>query len=324
MRLGGAARYVCEVRSEEDLQEALDFAASKEVAHRVIGAGSNIVWRDEGYDGMLIVNHIEGFEILENGVSVRIGAGMPWDDAVAKAVDAGLSGIEFLSLIPGTSGATPVQNVGAYGSEIKDVLTSLRAYDTVEKKYIEISKDDCHFGYRTSRFKTDDAGRFVITSITLKLTKDLPQPPFYEVLQAYFDEHPAEAYTPQIIRTAVIRIRSSRLPDPAVDANNGSFFANPIVSPDVFTALQAEHPGIKGWPFGDGVKLAAGWLVDNAGFRDTHDEETGMATWAKQNLVLINENARTTSDLLKFRQKIIDAVQEQFGVTLEQEPELLP
>ena len=324
MRLGGTARYMCEIHNDEDLKAALQFATMNMLAWRVVGIGSNIVWRDEGFSGLLIVNKIEGFEILQDGVSVKIGAGENWDAVVEKSVAAGLSGIEFLSLIPGTAGATPVQNVGAYGREIKDVLTSLRAYDTVKKQFMDMAANDCVFGYRTSRFKTYDSGRFIIASITLKLSKTLPQPPFYDALQAYFDQQGTTEFTPQVIRDAVIAIRNSKLPDPAVVANNGSFFANPVVSLGEFGRLKGEFPDIKGWPFNDGVKVAAGWLVEQAGFKDIHDEQTGMATWHAQSLVLVNEHARSTSDLLAFKQKIVDAVHEKFGVALEQEPELLP
>lgn len=324
MRLGGTARYACEITSEADLLEALTFVEVNKLPYRVIGSGSNIVWKDDGYAGLLIINKIESFEVLPDGMSVKIGAGTNWDAAVEKSVEIGLSGIEFLSLIPGTAGATPVQNVGAYGKEIKDVLTSLRAYDTHQKEFVELSCEDCQFHYRTSRFKTHDAGRFIITSITLLLTNRPPEPPFYESLQKFLIEHGVVDFTSQSIRDAVIAIRQSRMPDPTKVANNGSFFANPVVTARQFTQLQVAHPSIVGWPVNDGVKLAAGWLIEQAGFQDFHDTETGMATWATQNLVLVNEYAKTTADLLKFKQKIIAAVQEKFAVALEQEPELLP
>lgn len=324
MRLGGLARFACEIHSEDQLVEALAFAENNSLAFRVIGSGSNIVWRDAGYDGLLIINKIESFEVLADGYHARIGSGTPWDAAVEKAVEIGLSGIEFLSLIPGSAGATPVQNVGAYGCEIKDVLTELRAYDTHTKSFVALSNQACQFGYRTSRFKTTDAGRFIITSITLQLSNTPPQPPFYESLQIYLNKQRITDFTPQTIRDAVIAIRTAKLPDPSVVANNGSFFANPIVSAKEFIRLQGAFPAIKGWPVENGVKLAAGWLVEHAGFHNMHDAETGMATWRAQNLVLVNEHADSTADLLAFKKKIVTAVQEKFGVTLEQEPEYLP
>jgi UDP-N-acetylmuramate dehydrogenase len=194
-----------------------------------------------------------------------------------------------------------------------------------EKQFKIIPKEDCNFGYRTSRFKAEDSGRFIITSVTFSLSKAPPTPPFYDSLQAYFATHPVESYTPATIRDAVMTIRSSKLPDPKQIANNGSFFANPVVRASVFEKLKETYPDIKGWNVdAENVKIAAGWLVEKAGYNDCHDKETGMATWGAQNLVLVNEHATSTSQLVAFRDAIIRTVYEKFSVTLEQEPELLP
>jgi UDP-N-acetylmuramate dehydrogenase len=321
MRLGGLAKYLCTVTSEDELLEAIRFATDNNLKTRMIGSGSNIIWNDEGFDGLIIVNNLQHFEVVDT--YVIIGSGVNWDEAVRKTVEAGLSGIEFLSLIPGTTGATPVQNVGAYGKEIKDTLISLKAYDTVENKFLEISNQDCGFGYRTSRFKTTDSGRFLITEIKLKLRRENPKPPFYDSLQRYLDENKISEYTPSSIREAVIAIRSSKLPDPDVIANNGSFFANPVVSNEIYNNLFIEFPEIKAWDFEGNKKIAAGWLVETAGFSDKHDDKTGMATWGNQSLVIVNEHAVHTSDLIEFRDQIINAVFEKFGIKLDQEPELI-
>jgi UDP-N-acetylmuramate dehydrogenase len=199
------------------------------------------------------------------------------------------------------------------------------AYDRQEGDFVSIAPGDCDFGYRTSRFKTADRGRYMITDVVLKLKKASPVPPFYEVLQNYFDEHGITEYTPATVRRAVIAIRSAKLPDPAVVANNGSFFTNPIIDSARFEELKARYPQIKSWPAKDGrVKVAAGWLVEQAGFRGYRDPETGMATSEKQALVLINEHAKSTADLLKFKAKIVSKVEDMFGISLVQEPELLP
>lgn len=321
MRLGGPAKYLCVVKSEKDLSEAIDFTKKNDLKMRIVGSGSNIIWSDEGFDGLVIVNEIEKFVI--NDTTVTIGSGVNWDDAVKKTVDANLSGIEYLSLIPGSSGATPVQNVGAYGAEIGDVLVSLRAYDSKEDSFVEILNNDCGFGYRTSRFKTTDSGRFLITEITLRLSKEYPKPPFYDSLQKYLDDQKITEYTPKTIRQAVIKIRSSKLPDPEKTANNGSFFANPIVDLETYNRLLENFPNLKAWDYNGKKKLAAGWLVENAGFSDKHDKNTGMATWSTQSLVLVNENAKHTSDLIEFRDKIVNSVKDKFGVILEQEPEII-
>jgi UDP-N-acetylmuramate dehydrogenase len=326
MRLGGDAKFLAEVHSRDEVAEAVSWAEERKLPVLMIGGGSNIIWRDEGFPGLIMVNKIPGFEEKTDGddVLVTIGGGEDWDDVVARTVDEGLTGVEPLSLIPGTAGATPVQNVGAYGREIAEVLENAEVYDAQTKQFTTIAAADCNFGYRTSRFKTTDRGRFFITAITLRLRRGNPGPPFYAALQTYFDEHNITEFTPRVVRDAVIAIRSSKLPDPAQVANNGSFFANPIITEEKFQKLQAEYPDIPSWPTDDGRhKIPAGWLMDQAGFRGVHDEETGMGTWPQQALVLVNEHAQSTTDLLKFRAKIISAVQTKFGITLQQEPELL-
>lgn len=327
MGLGGAAAYLVEISSRNELQEALAWARSKQLPAVMIGGGSNIIWGDNGYPGLVIVDRVLGYEVYEEdaeNVYLTIGGGEPWDSVVERSVAADLTGIEALSLIPGTAGATPIQNVGAYGQEISETLTTVEAYDTQTEGFVTLSTSDCGFGYRTSRFKTTDRGRFYITSFTLHLTKGNPLPPFYAAVQTYFDQHGITDRTPATLRNAVIAIRTSKLPDPAVVRNTGSFFANPIINDTKLFELSNEFEALPRWPIdGGGAKLSAAWLIEQAGFKDYHDEATGMATWPKQSLVLVNEHAKTTADLMKFKQKIVAAVNEKFGITLEQEPELL-
>lgn len=328
MRLGGKAAYAVGVTSRLELSAALDWAKANSLPALMIGSGSNIIWRDEGFDGLLIVNQIRRRELFQEddmNAYLTVGAGENWDEIVAYSTSLGLTGIECLSLIPGTCGATPVQNVGAYGQEIADTLVTVEAYDSQTGKYLNIRNADCGFGYRTSRFKTTDRGRFYITAITLHLTKGSPKQPFYKALQAYLDSHVITTFTPQVIRQAVIGIRSAKLPDPRLIANNGSFFANPIIDEADFVQIAADYPEAPNWPTDDGrIKLSAAWLIEQVGYKDYRDPASGMATWPKQPLVLINEHAKTTADLLTFRQALLDAVKKKFSVTLEQEPELLP
>ncbi len=327
MRLGGAATALTKITDKHELVQALDWANAQSLPSLVIGGGSNIIWGDEGYDGLVIVNKIKNFQITsdgDRGAYVQVGAGEDWDDVVERCVVKNLSGIEALSLIPGTAGATPVQNVGAYGQEIADTLVSVDAYDSLYKKFVTITNQDCRFGYRTSRFKTADRNRFYIISLLLHLKKQNPKPPFYGSLQRYLDSKNIRIYTPQAIRQAVIDIRSNKLPGPKKVANNGSFFANPIVSRSKFVAIEASYPGVAHWETDDGkVKISAAWLLESAGFKNYHDKATGMATWSKQPLVLVNEKATSTANLLEFKEKIVDKVKKQFGITLEQEPLLL-
>lgn len=327
MGLGGQAAYLCEVAERMDVLKALSWAQERKLPVIMIGGGSNIVWSDGGFPGLVIVNKILGYEAFEEdetNVYLTIGAGESWDGVVARSVEAGLTGIEALSLIPGSAGGTPVQNVGAYGQEIAQTLTTVEVFDTQAGDFINLAGADCGFSYRSSRFKTSDRGRFFITRLTLHLTLGNPQPPFYGALQSYFETHGITDYTPSTVRQAVVDIRSNKLPDPAKIRNTGSFFANPIVAQQKFQELAQTFDPVPHWSVDNGsMKLSAAWLIEQAGFKDYHDEATGMATWPKQPLVLINENAKTTADLLTFKQKIVDAVQAKFGITLIQEPELL-
>jgi len=327
MHLGGTAAHLVTVSSKDGLESALAWAEENNCPVLVVGEGSNIIWRDGLYNGLVIVNRILGLEKTEEdveSVTYKIGGGEMWDSVVEQLVGENLSGIEFLSLIPGTAGATPVQNVGAYGQEIANTLVELEAYDVKEKRYVVLKAADCNFAYRDSRFKSKDKGRFYICSITLKLEKKNPEPPFYAALEAYLKEHEISEYTPRTIRQAVIAIRSFKLPDWRVTANTGSFFGNPIISAEKYEALKSTYESIVGWDHEGDYKISAGWLIEAAGFKGYHDEDTGMATFDHSALVLINERAGSTADLIKFRDKIILKVEEMFGITLEQEPELLP
>lgn len=324
MRLGGKAAALVEIASKDELLEALVWAENKQLPVLVLGGGSNVIFSD-GFDGLVIVNHIPGFTVVEESdatTTLQIGAGENWDEVVDRTVKLGLSGIEKLSLIPGTAGATPVQNVGAYGAEIADVFVELEAYDMQTKQFVTLDKAACNFSYRNSIFKSVHDRRYVITSITLQLTRHQPEPPFYEVLQCYLDERNTHEYSVQTIRDAVIAIRNSKLPDPTIIANTGSFFKNPIIPAAQFTELAQRFPEMPHWPTKDGqVKLPAGWLIDQAGLKGY--QAHGMKIYEKNALVFVNDSAETYEDLAAFRQEIIEKIHTTFGVTLEQEPELI-
>lgn len=334
MRLGGVARYLADITNRFQLEEAVNYAETNKVPLIMIGGGSNTIWRDEGFEGLVLVNKIERFErqdFDENTAYFTIGSGEDWDRTVARTVELGFSGLEHLSLIPGTVGAAPVQNIGAYGAQLSDVLVTVEAYDIHERKIVILKASDCEFGYRTSRFKTSDRNRFLITAITVQLKKQSDYRSTYHTLESYFAEHNIAERTPQTVRDAVITIRNSKLPNPSEVANCGSFFQNPIVSKSHMEQIMEQHSDLAGWattmswdqPDGT-VKIAAGALLEYLGYKDFHDEETGMATWKHQSLVLVNEKAKTTADLLKFRDTIMSAVQQNFNIQLQQEPELLP
>lgn len=328
MGLGGTAAYLTEVTSRQAVAEAFEWARSRQLPLVMIGGGSNIIWKDEGFEGLVIVNKILGYEIFQEDEAnyyLTVGAGEPWDSVVERSVAAGLSGIEALSLIPGSAGGTPIQNVGAYGQEIADVLTTVEAFDTQAGEFTHIAAADCDFKYRDSRFKSTDRGRYLIVGLTLHLTKTDPQSPFYPSVQAYFDQKGIAEPRSADLRKAVIAIRTAKLPDPAVVRNTGSFFGNPIITQEQFDALQAQFSDLPNWSLSDGtIKLSAAWLIEQCGLKDYHDPETGMATWPRQPLVLVNEKAVSTADLLAFKQKIVESVRAKFGIILAQEPEILP
>lgn len=326
MRLGGPARYLLEIKSPSEIEPALSWAEEKDLKVIMIGQGSNIVWNDAGFDGLVLVNKIMGLEIQDNEYQAFavIGAGEPWDSVVARIVDAGLSGIEHLSLIPGTAGATPIQNVGAYGKEIADVLVCVQAYDRQTKQMVIVSKSNCGFSYRRSRFNGVDKNRFLITSVTLALTHDNPMPPFYPALEAYLKTNNITEHTAKTIRQAVIAVRNSKLPDPAKVANCGSFFANPIIDNMQVEQLIEQYPGIPRWEIdSDNTKLSAAWMLEQLKLKGYHEPNTGMAIWDNHSLVLVNEHAPNTASLLAFRDAIIKKVEAKYGVTLKQEPELI-
>ncbi|MGB4758451.1 MAG: UDP-N-acetylmuramate dehydrogenase [Candidatus Saccharimonadales bacterium] len=329
MQLGGTAQYVIEAMSHDELIEALEFAKKHDLPVRMIGGGSNIIWRDEGFAGVLLLSSIKCFEkIAEDATSAtyKVGAGEILDDIISRTTKFGLSGIEALSLIPGTVGATPVQNVEAYGQEISQTLVELEAYDSQSGEFVTLQNSECDFSYRSSRFKTYDNGRFFITYLTLRLRKNHLQPPYHQGLQTYVDQWGKTDYSPAALREYVIDIRSQKLPDPSKVANNGSFFNNAIIPREQFDALYAEYPDIQHYPMPDGqVKIPARWLIENSGFSaGFQDAATGCGLWPGQALVVVNYTAKSTQDLETFAKMITDAVHAKFGISLKQEPELLP
>lgn len=323
MRLGDKATAFTDITTKEALIDAVNWAETHHLPILVLGGGSNVIFSN-GYDGLVLHNQLKSFEVLSSDAALctlRIGAGENWDDVVARTVQMELTGIEALSAIPGTAGATPVQNVGAYGQEIADTLVDLEAYDLQTHSFVTIPKAECDFSYRHSKFKDTTDRRYIIASITLTLQKSNPQPPFYASLQQYLDEHNITEFTPQSIRQAVIAVRARRLPDPSIVANTGSFFKNPLISKAAFAPVYDAHPDIAHWEMPDGtIKLAAGWLIEHAGLKDHASH--GMKLFDGNALVFVNESAKNYADLAAFRQEVVDKVHQVFGVTLEQEPEL--
>ena len=334
MQLGGAARYVLEVEQPEDVETAYEFAAERELPAWVMGGGANTIGHDDGFPGVVILNRLKGIFVRKDGeliVAKELGeanfgneiilvgmGGEVWDDFVKFAAEQGYTGIEAMSMIPGTVGAAPVQNIGAYGQDLAQVVESVEAYDTKTREIITLAPPQMNMGYRTTRFNAgEDAGRFFIISVTVKLRRGELTPPFYNSLQRYINEHGVMDFSPMSIRKMVCEIRDEKLPDPEKVASAGSFFKNVRVAPeDVANVQEREIPL---WVNADGSgKLNSGWLIEQCGLKGK--ELYGFRVSDKAALVLINEKAKTYVDLAKARQEIVDTVREKFGFTLEQEP----
>jgi len=290
----------------------------------ILGGGSNILFTHD-IDGLVLRNEIRGIEVAredEAYIYVRAGAGEIWHGFVQQALDRGWAGVENLSLIPGSVGAAPMQNIGAYGVEIKDVFHELSAYHLDEKKVYTFSLDDCEFGYRESIFKRRYKGQFVILDVTFRLNK---RPYFhteYGAIREELEKMQVRELSIQGISQAVIHIRQSKLPDPAQIGNAGSFFKNPTVPREKFEELREQWPGIVGYPVADsGVKLAAGWLIEQCGWKGFRRGDAGCH--ARQALVLVNYGHASGREIFDLSEEIMQSVQAKFGVGLEREVNII-
>lgn len=322
MKLGGKARFLTEARTPDDIQKVYQNAKAQKLPIFILGGGSNVIVKDEGFNGIVIRIRIPGFEVISddiNNTTIKIGAGEIWDSVVKRTVDMGLSGIETMSAIPGTVGAAPVQNVGAYGQEIADTLRSLEAYDSETDTFVTLQRDDCGFAYRDSIFRSKSLGRYVIVSITIELSKNQPAPPFYDSLQKYLDEHGIKIFTVETIRNAVIEIRKEKLPDPNIMPNSGSFFKNAIVEKWQVDDLGNQYLNMPIFELGDGkYKIPTGWLIEKAGLKGSLSH--GMRVYDRNALVLVNESAKSYNDLAAARDEIIGKIRDKFRIQIQQEP----
>lgn len=340
MRLGGPARYVLEVEKIEDIPKAYNFAKEKNLPVFILGGGANTIGHDEGFPGVLIKNVMKGITLdgwpslrgsrpspAEGGrkcedrtrpksYTITAMGGEIWDDVVAFAVDRGLTGIEALSKIPGSAGAAPVQNIGAYGQDVSDTFVSAEVYDTKDGEFKTLNKDDMGFSYRKSILNTTEKGRYFVISITLELHPGKMERPFYNSIERYIEKTGATDFSPQGIRKIVSEIRGDKLPDPAEHASSGSFFKNVYL--DEAGAKSAEEKGYPVYHGHDGLKINSGWLIEQAGFsgKTLH----GMYVNPKAALVLINDSAKSYENLAAARTEIIEKVYQDFGYRLEQEP----
>ncbi len=313
------ARFFIETASIDALREALIWAKENKLPTLILGGGSNILLTAD-YCGLVIKIEIKGKKLLREDdefLWIEVGAGEIWHDLVQYAIDQNWAGLENLSLIPGTVGASPMQNIGAYGVEIENVFDSLEALNRSSLEMRTFAKDQCKFGYRESVFKHELKDQFVICSVVFKLRKNPELKVEYgaimEVLKAKGIDHP----TIRSISEAVIEIRRSKLPDPKEIGNAGSFFKNPTVSKEYFIELKSKSPQIPGFQTENGIKIPAGWLIEQAGWKGKRTGEVGVHS--KQALVLVNYGNGEGSDIIALSQKIQTSIKEKFGIELHPE-----
>lgn len=328
-KIGGPARFFCVASSEADVVEAAAFASELSVPLFVLGGGSNLLVSDDGFAGLVMKMEIAGIEDASVGpdgsVSVSAGAGVVWDDFVAHTVERGWQGLENLSAIPGTVGAAPVQNVGAYGVEASQAVSSVRAFDVHAGAFVELSNAECRFAYRDSVFK-HQKGRYIITRVTFALRAGGPVDISYKDLRDRLapDIEAASANRPSVaaVRQAVIEIRAAKLPDWKKWGTAGSFFKNPVIAADHFKKLSLEYPGLPGFSEPDGrMKVPLGYVLDKiCGARGLCIGD--VCTYEKQALVVMARKAGArASDVVAFTRELMRQVKEKTGIDIEAEVE---
>lgn len=323
MRTGGPARFFAEVTSKEDFAEAIAFARARKLPVIIIGGGSNILIPDEGIEGLVMRNSIQGCSVekqrdSKQATRVHAGSGEEWDSFVQKTITEGLSGLENLSYIPGTVGAAPVQNIGAYGVEVCDVIEEVEVFDTQQETFLKLSKAECQFAYRDSIFKTKP--EWIIVGVTFCLSQNFMPNISYKDVQEYFGEGVAQSA--QDVRDAVIKIRQNKLPDWHDVGTVGSFFTNPTISREAYQALQQKYPGMPGFDVGDQIKIPLAWVLDHVlhlkGYR-----EGSVGLYETQPLALVNYGGATTTEILTFADTIAKKVCDVIGITPEREVRML-
>lgn len=332
LRVGGAARYFVRAETEESVVAALRHARENDLSVFILGGGSNVLVSDAGFDGLVIQIAIIGFKFqvssfetnleleTRNSKLITAGAGEDWDPFVAYCVASDLAGVECLSGIPGFVGGTPVQNVGAYGQEVSETIVSVRCIDRKSSEILELSNGECSFAYRTSIFNSTERDRYIVLSVTYKLTPGGEPKIAYKDLMTVFDGR-----TPSLqeVRDAVLKIRreKSMVIDDA-DPNSrsaGSFFKNPIVEISKFEEIKRVHEGVPHFEFGDKVKIPAAWLIENAGFHKGY--VLGSAGISKNHtLAIINRGRATAAEIIDLKDNIQAAVAAKFGISLVPEP----
>jgi len=317
------AKCFVEVTTEYELLQILAEPIASNENKLILGGGCNILFTKD-YDGLIIKNSIKGISIVEEndyGVLIAANAGEEWDDLVKYCVENGFCGIENLSAIPGTVGAAPVQNIGAYGVELNDVFDSLECIDVASKEKKIFTKEECKFSYRESIFKNELKNKIVVTKVFVKLSKTPSLNVYYRDLREYFEKINLEPLMPDV-REAVIAIRNSKLPDYKKFGNAGSFFKNPKVSLEKVAELKKNFPDIKSNPVdANEVKLSAAWLIEKCGYKGRRINYVGV--YKNHALIIVNYGGSTGEEIWEFALKIQQAVKEKFDILLEPEVNII-
>lgn len=325
LKIPALARYFVVIKKEEEIQEAIKLASTKNLNLFILGGGSNILFSQD-LQALVIKNELKGISIVKetkDNIYLQAASGEVWSALVHYAVSRNLGGIENLFYVPGTVGAAPVQNIGAYGVELKDVFESLRAMDLKSGEIKEFSLEDCHFGYRDSIFKNEAKGRYFIISITLRLTKKPELKLDYGDIKAKLEEKNIKEPSVKEVAEIIREIRDAKLPNPTVLANAGSFFKNPEVTKAFFDKLQLEYPEIKYFPGSkEGlIKIPAGWLIEQAGFKGKRFGNVAM--YEKQALILVNYGGASAKEVLEHVDRVQSGVEKKFGIKIEAEVNII-
>lgn len=314
--------YLIDIHEAEEIPKAVDMAVHFGLPFMIMGGGSNMLFTGN-YAGTILRVCIAGIkaEVTADSVLLHVGAGVVWNDLVHYAVERGYAGIENLALIPGTVGAAPVQNIGAYGVELQDVFEALKGYH-LEQGFVAYDKKSCQFGYRQSIFKGSLKGKFIVTEVTLKLSKTAHLNLKYGAIEAELVRQGISTPSIKDVASVVSSIRTSKLPDPSVIGNAGSFFKNPAIPELQFNQLKSKFPAMVGYPTEAGtVKASAAWLIENCGLKGVRKGDAG--TYEKHALVLVNHGHASGSEVWALAQEIQLAVAQQYGISLEPEVNII-
>ena len=313
------AKYFTIIKNKEDVTDAIEWCQKHNLPLLILGSGSNVLFT-KNYQGLIAKMEINGIKKINETateVVLEVGAGENWHHFVSYCVHKGWGGLENLSLIPGTVGASPIQNIGAYGVEVHECIQHITAFDSVSKEWVLLSKQACNFGYRTSLFK-ENAHRYIITQVQFVLQKQPQLKTDYGAIRDMLHEKGIKHPNLESVSNAIVQIRSQKLPDPKILGNAGSFFKNPAVSKSQYEHLQEQFPAIIAYPISDdSYKIAAGWLIESCGWKGIKKGNVGC--YEKQALVIVSYGIRSGQEVFDFSEEIIQSVANKFKIVLERE-----